>query len=279
MNLQSGAGSGKGHPLGVAELAVLANHIRKPVDGWPEVMELVLEAPGWSSKPGQFVMLRPLDWDQDPVWARPFSIAEHTAEGLSLLVQVAGRGTAKLTKLAQGQRVALWGPLGNNFKLAPGIPTLMAAGGIGLAPFIGYAASHPKPDNLRLLFGHRLPPESYPLNRFDGLARTEFMHEREPGDLELFCQRLEERMLEHKDGQVLACGPKPFLRTVRKLALKHDVPCQLSLENAMACGVGACLGCVVADPEGKPVAVCTRGPVFEAASVDLDRKIGEVARA
>ncbi len=239
-------------------------------EGAPPLFELLLSLPGWDFRPGQFVMLRPPEWGLDLVWGRPLSIADVREEGLRLLVQAIGRGTRRLSELRSGQVVTVWGPLGNSFAVEADKPTLLLAGGIGIAPFVGYAARHPRPENVRLLFGHRLPGECYPLADFAGLGKTEAMREQNPGDLDRFIEHLGQTMRQYAHGGlVLACGPEPFLRTVRKLALTLKARVQLSLENRMACGVGACLGCVARNGKNQLVQTCTHGPVFWAEDVFL----------
>ena len=106
---------------------------------------LRLERPDWKSwAPGQFVMLRPQGWALDMPWARPFSICRVSTNELVIFFQVAGRGTEKMAKLRRGDKVHLWGPLGNRFAVEGGTPTLLLAGGIGIAPGanINYATGH-----------------------------------------------------------------------------------------------------------------------------------------
>lgn len=224
---------------------------------------LTLDDPGFSSwKPGQFVMIRPVSFGLEMLWARPISIAACDESGLVLMVRRAGRGTERMAGLAPGDEVALWGPLGTSFATEREKPTLLLAGGIGLAPFWGYAARHPRPENLHLLLGHTLPLEGFPLDPFAGIGRVETFYQRTMAELDAFVALLDERVAGFAGGLVLACGPTPFLRTVRRLADKHGARCQVSLENRMACGIGACLGCVVKDAAGNLVQSCTRGPVF-----------------
>ncbi|EPR38714.1 Dihydroorotate dehydrogenase, electron transfer subunit [Desulfovibrio sp. X2] len=227
---------------------------------------LTLENPGFSAwKPGQFVMIRPVSWGFEMVWARPVSIAWCDEHGLTLVVRRAGRGTARMAGLAPGDEVTLWGPLGTSFVTDPAAPTLLLAGGIGLAPFWGYAARHPAPENLHLLFGHTLPLDAFPMEPFASLGKVETFYQQTAEQLGEFVALLEARVADfaaREKGLVLACGPGPFLRTVHRLALAHGVRCQLSLENRMACGIGACLGCVATDASGHRVQSCTRGPVF-----------------
>jgi len=242
---------------------------------------LTLEKPDWKKwLPGQFVMLRPTHWAQDMTWARPLSICRVTSQGLVLFFQVVGRGTERLARLVTGDTVTLWGPLGTGFAVDSRIDTLLLAGGIGIAPFSGYIDQHPNPSRLSMLFGHRMSARSYPVDSLSQRIAVERFHEQTPEDLPAFVETIHRRMAEcrARNGLALACGPMPFLRTVWKYALEIGLPTQLSLEQRMACGVGACLGCVsvtskhwaVPEQAGLPVQTCTKGPVFWAEDLDLD---------
>ena len=242
---------------------------------------LRLSPPPWNEyAPGQFVMLRPADWGLELPWARPFSVSSAGEHDLVCFIQVAGRGTQRLAELKAGDTVRVWGPLGNGFAVEADSPTLLLAGGVGIAPFIGYAQKHPKPWNVSMLFGHRAPPDCYPAAGISGRIDVVAMHENVPADLELFIAAMRARMEQHaeKNGLALACGPLPFLHTVQELAAQTGLRTQLSLESRMACGVGACLGCttVTTDawpaPEQKnwPVQTCIHGPVFWADHVVLE---------
>lgn len=245
-------------------------HFGKAPDGGPAVVELAVENPGWKPRPGQFAMLRPRDWGAaDLLWARPISIFRADDAAVRFLVAVLGRGTARLAQLAPGDPVTLWGPLGTFFAKEEQ-PTLLLGGGIGIAPFAAYIESHPRPDLLRVVFGHTLPLTAYPWPALAGAAAAEDFHEQGREDLARFIALLTARIRDlPATGLVLACGPPPMLRTVKDLAAKAGVRCQLSLENRMACGVGACLGCVCKTAQGELVQVCSRGPVFWAQDVDL----------
>lgn len=235
-----------------------------------EFFRLRLSHPGWADfRPGQFVMVRPAAWDLELLWARPFSIAALDESGLSIFFQVVGRGTARLAQVEPGDTVVVWGPLGNGFAVEPGTPTLCLAGGVGIAPFEGYAARHPDPANLELFFAHRLPLACYSYADLSGKIRSECRHEAQPSDLAGIIERIGQKIEDYKDGLVLACGPTPFLRTVRQAALACGTRAQVSLENRMACGVGACLGCVAKNAEGRNVQACTCGPVFWVQDVRL----------
>lgn len=241
-----------------------------------DFVELTLENPGWDSyRPGQFAMLRAKRWGLELPWGRPFSISRVDAESITFFIQVVGRGTTRLARLTPNEDVIIWGPLGNGFSAPPQTPTLLLAGGMGIAPFRGYIERHPTPEFLRLLFAHRPSLDFYPYLDMSGKVRAEAIQERSPDDLPDIIARIEAAMDEHcgglvlADGLVLACGPTPFLRTVQAHALKKDIRAEVSLEKTMACGVGACLGCVCKDGQGRHVQVCARGPVFAAADVQI----------
>ena len=237
-----------------------------------EFFEITLEYPDWDGwKPGQFVMVRPVGWALDLIWARPFSISSADGKSVTLFVQKVGRGTERITALEPGDEVAMWGPLGNSFAMEPDTPTLLLAGGIGIAPFRGYVEQHPHPENLRLFLAHRLDLECYPFASLSEKVAAESMLEAKSEDLQGIINRMEALMREYaeKGGLVLSCGPTPFMRTVQRFAKEYGARAQVSLENRMACGVGACLGCVTKDGEGHHVQVCTRGPVFWADKVEM----------
>ncbi len=245
-----------------------------PASSEEEILELILDYPGWKTgwRPGQFVMLRPVSPALDLVWGRPLSISRGDGTTLTLLFQVVGRGTRRLADLKPGDQVTVWGPLGTFFKKPVDRPVLLLAGGMGIAPFCGYIDAHPQPENLKLFFAHRPPLEVYPYASLAATVDAEDRRETRPEDLRAIIARVEELVKTYgeKNGCVAACGPMPFLRTVRRAALKYGTDAELSLENRMACGVGACLGCATKDRDGHHVQVCTRGPVFSAETISLE---------
>lgn len=241
---------------------------------------LRLANPGWSEwHPGQFLMLRPPSFGLEYIWARPFSICHMNDRHLIVFFKVAGRGTQRLAELKNGDKVTVWGPLGNYFTIATESPTLLLAGGVGIAPFVGYVYRHPQPWNLSMLFGHKDPIGCFPVDSINERIPLDSLREQEPDDLDNFIFSIQEKMQDcaEQNGLTLACGPLPFLRCVQQFALKLGSSVQLSLENRMACGVGACLGCVckttdkwpVLSRRNMPVQVCTNGPVFWANQVKI----------
>lgn len=235
-----------------------------------DFVELTLENPDWDGyRPGQFAMLRPKHWGLELSWGRPFSISRADADSVTFFFQVVGRGTARLSRLKAGDEVIIWGPLGNGFSAPADTPTLLLAGGMGIAPFRGYVEKHPAPQALRLVFAHRASIGSYPYQLLADAIPAEAVHEKSPEDLPMIIERIQDEVRGAKDGLVLACGPMPFLKTVQQAAREHKVRAELSLERSMACGVGACLGCVCKDGQSKHVQVCARGPVFKSDDVQF----------
>ncbi|MEF3698739.1 iron-sulfur cluster-binding protein [Desulfolutivibrio sp.] len=251
------------------EVAVLAQGGAGPEGERHGLVRLAVENPGWEAAvAGQFAMLRPVCFGQELTWARPLSLFGVTPERLEFLIQVAGRGTRRLAAMNPGDRLVLWGPLGRGFAVEPDTPTLLLAGGVGLAPFAPYIAAHPRPENLRLVFGHRPPLSAYPFAEMAANIQAESFHEEKPGDLDRFTALLRERLAGYRDGLVLSCGPRPFLAAVADMGRAAGARVQVSLENRMACGVGACLGCVEKDASGELVQTCVRGPVFWAKDLE-----------
>ncbi len=234
----------------------------------PNIYDLLLSAPGWSCKPGQFIMLRPLNWGTELIWPRPFSICDVDDKALRIYFQTVGRGTRKLAELRAGDKVALWGPLGKAFKVDPQRPNLILAGGVGIAPFVMLARQ--KPTNVSMLFGHRLELSAFPFAEIAAHIPSEAMQQTTREDIALFETVLSERIKALAGvGQVLACGPEPMLKVVRKYCLLHGTDGQVSLENRMSCGVGACLGCVGKTTGGDLVQSCVHGPVFDVREIVL----------
>ena len=131
-----------------------------------------------------------------------------------------------------------------------------------------------------MIFGHRASIDCYPVESINERIAVDSLKETNSGDLDNLIFTIQERMHDcaEQKGLVLACGPMPFLRTVQHFANQFHVRTQLSLENKMACGVGACLGCVTKTSNTWPdqarqngyVQVCTKGPVFWADEVQIE---------
>jgi dihydroorotate dehydrogenase electron transfer subunit len=243
-----------------------------------------------ATEPGQFVMIqvhgtgapqRRSLWD--PLLRRPFSICGTTGPDVFLvLYRVVGRGTALLQEKREGKRVSVLGPLGKGFH-RPGIHTLpvLIAGGIGIAPLLSLAQSL-KGREIQGMMGFRSADEVVPMDLAPDLN---FQYEISTDDgtkghgglvTDLLTQYLEDHSEKKSTLSLFACGSVPMLKQVADMASEHHIPCQVSLESTMACGLGACQGCATRASldsaslkEGKDyLHVCQDGPVFPVQAID-----------
>ena len=227
------------------------------------------------ARPGQFIMLR-TDQGLDPLLARPFSIHGGAGPDILILYQAVGKGTRLLSRIAPGEKLALWGPLGRGFDLdSPDL--VLAAGGMGVAP-LAFAAQVLAERGARARFlwglpgaqGHAELNEHSKAHDVAGAAALSLSSE----DGSLGSKGLVTALLEREApgcGGVLACGPMPMLKAAAALCTRVGAPCQASLAAPMACGVGACLGCAVPAAGGGYLRVCQEGPVLPAEKVDWSR--------
>lgn len=238
---------------------------------------LSLEAPALAeaARPGQFLMLRVAP-GPDPLLARPFSIHGVADGQVQVLFQVMGRGTGLLSQAEAGASLELWGPLGHGFDLDLQRP-LLVAGGMGIAP-LAFAAAQLGRQGIETQLCWGLPGRAGFAGAVDrvgqGLEGQEayLSLASEDGTLgsEGLVTDLLPGLLPACDG-VLACGPLAMLREVARLCQEARVRAQVSLEAPMACGLGACLGCVQPAAGGGYVQVCQDGPVLEAGEIDWER--------
>lgn len=214
--------------------------------------------------PGQFVEVR-VDNSPSTFLRRPISInnVDYDRNELWLLVAAVGDGTRQLQKLQKGDRLNCMLPLGNSFTM----PTdsaqkvLLVGGGVGVAPLLYFGkrikAMGGEPT---FLLGARSAKDVLERELFEQVGRvlitTEDGSEGEKG----FVTNHSVLAQEHFD-RISTCGPKPMMMAVARYAFKNDIECEVSLENKMACGVGACLCCVEKTVEGNKC-VCKEGPVM-----------------
>jgi dihydroorotate dehydrogenase electron transfer subunit len=228
--------------------------------------------------PGQFVMVRPTELTE-PLLPRPFSIHGVHGGRMELLFKVVGQGTRHLAALKKGDRLEVRGPLGTGFRLHQDQEPILVAGGLGVAPLL-FLARHWKKTSSRasrcipkLFIGARTKEELLRLHEFEklGVAVRAATEDGSFGEKGLVTRLLERAWKDFSPRTViLACGPKAMLQALRDWTVQQSISCQLSLETHMACGLGACLGCVVARETGQGrsyVNVCQEGPVFEAGEV------------
>jgi dihydroorotate dehydrogenase electron transfer subunit len=240
--------------------------------------------------PGQFVMIR-LPGHNDPLLGRPFALYDTVLDdadqpvAVDVVYLVVGKLTGLLATLSPGERVEVWGPLGNGF---PDLHDLdhvaLVAGGIGQTPFLahvrdllgtrGYGDRPPRcaARRVSLYYGVRTADLAAGVEDFHAAGATVHLTS-DDGTLGFhgFVTQLLEQHAPPQ--QLVGCGPEPMLRALAKLAQRWGVPCHLSLETPMACGVGICFSCVtrVRTADGWDYRrVCVEGPIFDAACLALD---------
>ena len=222
-------------------------------------------------RPGQFSMLATAaTWggggDERPYLARAFSYARARVESdgvaLSFLLEAVGPGTERLSELAPDDGLALLGPLGVGFRPpADGTRPLLVGGGIGAAPLLCWqeelAGAAPA-----VLLGFRGAAHAQAAALFTGEPQV-VTDDGSVGRQALVTELLATELDGDPRATVYACGPPQMLEAVRALCSERDVPAQLAMESGMACGFGACFGCVVPTTNGY-VRLCVDGPVMDA---------------
>jgi len=224
--------------------------------------------------PGQFVMVR-VGRDMDPLLRRPFSICGVVDDLVLVLYRVVGRGTRILSDAREGELLQVLGPLGKGF-VPPkaGRHAILAAGGMGLAPLL-FLSRTMAPETYTFFAGFGSADQIVWPDElgFSGMEMRISTDDGSAGHHGLVTELLEKGPagLSGGGGMVFSCGPLPMLKAVAAITHERAVPCQVSLEAAMACGLGACQGCAVKAVPGKDRAywhVCQDGPVFFATDVD-----------
>jgi dihydroorotate dehydrogenase electron transfer subunit len=249
------------------------------------------------ARPGQFVMIKTRD-GLEPLLRRPLSLHRISPTCIELLYQVIGKGTQSLSRTRPGEFLDLLGPLGKPFPLPPSSSgtILLLAGGMGIAPLLALAEQiakkaggkgqraksnnftsriPPRKNNLILLYGTKNKSNLVRIQNFQKLGiEVKTVTEDGSAGRKGLATDLLRKFLISSPGQisaVYACGPRPMLKSVARIMKNKKIPVYLSLEEIMACGMGACLGCSVRaqGAEIKYLRVCQDGPVFEAKEIVL----------
>lgn len=227
------------------------------------------------AKPGQFISV--YTQDKSALLPRPISICEtDTAnDRLRIVYRVAGKGTAEFSRYKTGRRVDILGTLGNGFPLekAEGKRLFLMGGGIGIPPMLAVARAVRGAASVDVIVGYR----DKELFLAEDLAKYAPVHiateDGSAGTKGNVMNVIEEENLEAD--VIFACGPMPMLRAIKQYAAQKGIEAYISLEERMACGVGACLGCVVRTRQVdrhshvNNARICTDGPVYAAEDVDI----------
>ncbi len=240
----------------------------------PDIFSLTLRVSfAGQARPGQFISL--YSGDGARLLPRPISICQidEGRSALRLVYRIAGRGTREFSALKSGDEIRVLGPLGNGFPVDDYADrrVLLIGGGIGVPPMLSCADALREPV---FAVGYRSRELAYLLPEIT--AYPEVLIATEDGSLGTRGNVLDAiRASGPKADAVFACGPAPMLRAVKAWAEEAEIPCFISLEERMACGVGACLGCVTkttgvdGHSHVKNARICKDGPVFAAEEVDL----------
>ncbi len=261
------------------------------------IFRIEIESPEIAAtvRPGQFLMVRP-QAGNDPLLGRPLALYDIQADScgqphsFSLVYQVFGRGTARLSQMKPGEELRVWGPLGHPFNAEPAATDIwFVAGGIGYTPFLalgkwwlgrsafgGKILSPDQNRKIEFIYGARSASVLPPLDEFLEAGMTVSLctddgSRGHPGRVtDLMTHRLD-KVADFIPDLIVACGPEPMLAAVSRWADSHSVRCLVSLENQMACGFGACFSCVApirqVDGSVDLRRVCIEGPIFDGRQV------------
>jgi dihydroorotate dehydrogenase electron transfer subunit len=216
--------------------------------------------------PGQFLHIL-VSSDPYPLLRRPFSIHRVRDGRVEILFEVVGKGTRCLRERQVGERLNVIGPLGSGFQMTKGKRPILVGGGIGVAPLLFLAEVHTRMGERPLFFlGGKDKDNLLCKEDLEGLG-VDLRLVTEDGSVGrkgLVTEVLEEFLASQDEMSysISSCGPRGMLREVAMLSHKFGLPCEVSLEERMACGVGACAGCAVKTHLGYK-RVCRDGPVFD----------------
>ena len=222
-----------------------------------------------SAKPGQFVMIR-AGVGKDPLLRRPFSVHQTSSSGtIQIYFKVVGRGTEILAQVKEDQEVSVLGPLGRGFRLNLDVPAIIVGGGLGIAPMLFLAKENSRlkrkcSDDLILLGAREKDELEHLLEDFTRLGMR-ILTATDDGSLghHGFVTEIMQSVLP-PGSTVYVCGPEPMMAKVHRICQSQGIPCQVSVESVMACGMGACLGCSRPAKDGGYTHVCLNGPVYDA---------------
>jgi len=237
------------------------------------IRRLVLEADEENlpqPEPGQFAMVQ-VARPPELLLRRPLSYMKAEGSRVEFCYRVIGKGTAALSEKADGDEIKVLGPLGNGFDIsAVRSSALLVAGGIGIPPLYflaGYMMESGIPD-VRLVYGARTLDELIFCDELErmGVELVRVTEDDTGPERGLASEAAARTMRRSRPDAVFACGPMPMLEAVARDALSEGLPCRVSVEERMACGVGACLGCTVETKSGYR-RTCADGPVFDAEEI------------
>lgn len=212
--------------------------------------------------------------DKTKLLPRPISICQIDKKKgrLRIVYRVVGGGTEEMSSYSAGDDISLIGPLGNGFMQREGKKAILIGGGIGIPPMVGLAEALKDKAEVSVVAGYR--DELFLTEELENAGKLYIATEDgSTGTKGTVIDAIKEQAVE---GDVIyACGPTPMLKAIKEYALANNIECQLSLEERMACGIGACLACVCQSKDKDAHSnvnnkrICKDGPVFLAEEVEL----------
>ena len=258
----------------IQQICTVVSMERLDASTWWMVLEAGKMVERYGLRGGQFLHIKCGDGQ---LLRRPISVAitgqDEPEDLVTLIFEVRGEGTKWLSQRKAGGKLDVIGPLGNGFDVSEKGRYLLVGGGIGVPPLMEYGECLQWPHTAVL--GFRTKDKAFPaiVSRFKEHCEEAYICT-DDGTLGRhgFVDSQVREILEKENNftAILACGPRPMLKSVAKVAAEFGVPCQVSMEERMACGVGACLGCAIQMKDGTIKHVCKDGPVFNAGEVDWD---------
>lgn len=220
--------------------------------------------------PGQFYMIE-VNRGNDPLLKRAFSLFRKTADGFQLMYRIKGRGTTLLKEMKRDDTLEVLGPLGNCYPaLSEEQAPLVIAGGIGIASVFPFLQVHQ--GRAFVFYGARSGDEIFVLDELKGMSKDVFISTDDgtmgtKGNIvDVLDNYLDGKKTDIEKYVLYSCGPYPMLKAVSKVAASKGITAYVSMEESMACGLGACLGCVVKTKTGYK-RVCKEGPVFNSKEI------------
>ena len=237
----------------------------------PGIFDMTMYVPEIASqaKPGQFINM--YTGRGEYILPRPISICDYDSEEgtLRVVYSVVGKGTEIFSNLKNGDTVKTIGPLGNGFDIIPAEKSILVAGGIGAPPLLGLCKR--LTGNIEVYLGAR--DKNILAEEFEKAGAKAYLSS-DSGKEGYHGNAVE--LLRHNNAYgsiIYTCGPKIMLKLFTEYAVEKNMPVQVSMEERMACGIGACVGCAIKIKQGNDftnLKVCKDGPVFDGREVLWD---------
>lgn len=239
----------------------------------PDIFDFVVKSEKIASeaKPGQFLHID-CGNEANNLLRRPISICDIVDDTVRFIFEKKGSGTDALAKKKVGDTLDILGPLGKGFTILPDKKKpIIIGGGIGVFPLYLLAKQY---ENPTILLGFRTKDRVCMEDEFSKLGKMIVATDDGSYGYDGYAVNILEKMLKENEGDIVySCGPMPMLRAVKKIVESYGIKCQLSLEQRMGCGIGACLVCTcetTSPGTHKHKRVCKNGPVFWSEEVTLN---------